>query len=185
MDKRLLRYLQIASPSLAEQEAGLLWEEAQDLVDLATWRDCLEMPDFLRRFHPHAENSAALGRLLAPCCQVCLLVVSLGPRLERRARDYLDQQEAFGGYILDRMGSYLVERHMGSLDRRVTLAAQTRGFAATRRYSPGYGDFALEANRVFVELASGVIPGLEISDGGLLRPEKTITAIKGLSGPAA
>jgi hypothetical protein len=62
----------------------------------------------------------------------------------------------------------------------MTLAAQIRGCTATRRYSPGYGDFALEANRVFVELASGAMAGLEMGDGGLLRPEKTITAIKGL-----
>ncbi|MBI5522242.1 MAG: hypothetical protein HY910_06400 [Desulfarculus sp.] len=181
MDKRLLRYLQIASPSLAEQEAGQLWDEAQGLVDLATWQDCLDLPDFYRRFHPYAANSAALGRLLAPCRQVRLLVATLGDRLERRARDYLDQQEAFRGYVLDRLGSYLVEQRMRGLDRQVTLAAQVGGCSTTRRYSPGYRDFALDANRVFVELASSGIPGLELGEGGLLRPEKTITALKGLT----
>ena len=181
MDKRLLRYLQIASPSLAEKEAGQLWEEAQGLLDVATWQARLEMPDFFQRFHPHAANSTALDRLLAPCRQVCLLMVSLGPRLERRARDYLHQQETFRGYILDRMGSYLVEQRMRGLDRQVSQAAQTRGCGTTRRYSPGYGDFALAANRAFVDLASATFPGLEMSDGGLLRPEKTITALKGLA----
>ena len=180
MDKRLLRYLQIGGPSLAEQEAGQLWDEARGLLDVATWQARLDTPDFFQRFHPHAEGSAALGRLLAPCRQVCLLVVTLGDRLERRARDYLDRREAFRGYILDRLGSYLVEQQMRGLDRQVSQAAQARGCATTRRHSPGYGDFALEANRVFVELASETLPGLEMSDGGLLRPEKTITALKGL-----
>lgn len=181
MDKKLLRYLKMEEPSLAAEEARSLWREAQALQEVAAWQACLGVQDFFQRFDPHAANSRAVGRLLARCGQVCLLVVTLGDRLEQRARDYLHRQEAFRGYILDRLGSYLVEQQMRLLDRQVSQEAKAQGLIDTRRYSPGYGDFALEANSVFVELAAGFLPGLELAQGGLLRPEKTITAIKGLS----
>lgn len=84
--------------------------------------------------------------------------------------------------MLDRLGSYLVGRQIRLLDRRVARQAATQGLAVTRRYSPGYQDFSLEAQPVFLALAAAEVPGLHLSPTGLLWPEKSITAIKGLLG---
>ncbi len=180
MHKDILRYLQIPPESRAAREALDLLDEAQNLLRVATWQRGLETTEFHRLFHPHAAASQSLGRLLNGCTQVVLMIATVGEQLERRAKTYLAQHETFRGYVLDRLGSYLVEQQMRLLDRRVTRHASTNGVAATRRYSPGYQDFSLEAQRVFVELAAGEVPGLLLSPSGLLRPEKTITAVKGL-----
>ena len=115
---------------------------------------------------------------------MALLVVSLGPQVEGRARELLARREAFAGFMLDRMGSYLAEWCMADLDRQVAERLSAQSCATTRRYSPGYQDFALEAQRAFVDLVGEVIPGLALEPGNLLRPEKSISAIKGVtSGP--
>lgn len=181
MHRAILKYLQIENNGLARQEAQALWEEAQTLLAPAAWQCRLSADQFWTRFAPHARASQALGRLLAGCTQVVLLVATLGQPLERRAQSYLERREAFRGYILDRMGSFLVENRMRQLDRQVNAQARAQGLVPTRRYSPGYQDFSLEAQGVFVELAAQEMPGLGLSPGGLLQPEKTITALKGLS----
>jgi hypothetical protein len=185
MNKDVLKYLQVSGHQLAEQQAQALWEEAQGLLDLATWQCRLSAREFWQRFAPHAQASRAVGRLLEGCSQVVLLAASLGGRLEDRARSYAAQGEAFRAYILDRLGSYLVEKQMRGLDRQVRQRAQGEGLVATRRYSPGYQDFPLEAQGVFLELAGPALPGVRLSPSGLLKPEKTITALKGLRPPTA
>jgi hypothetical protein len=183
LHKEVLKYLQVTGHALAEQQAQALWDEAQTLLDIATWQDRLSAEEFWPRFAPHAEASQALRRLLEGCSQVVLLAATLGGRLEERVRTYSLQGEAFSAYILDRLGSYLVEQRMRGLDRQVRQRAQDEGLAATRRYSPGYQDFSLEAQAVFLDLAGGALPCLRLSPSGLLQPEKTITALKGLHPP--
>jgi hypothetical protein len=112
---------------------------------------------------------------------VCLLVATIGTALERRARDYFTCKETYRGYVLDRLGSYLVEQEIRVLDNRVETQSQADGKRCTRRYSPGYGDFSLESQALFVNMARDAIPGLKIVPGGFILPEKTVTAIKGIS----
>ncbi|MEJ2718600.1 MAG: hypothetical protein P8182_15950, partial [Deltaproteobacteria bacterium] len=130
-------------------------------------------------FHPYAEESSDIRRLLSRATEVCLMVATLGPALEHRARDYLAHRETFRGYVLDRMGSYLVEHVIRQLDASVEKHWAAKGLRCTKRYSPGYGDFHIEAQSVFVKMLSHTMPNLKMTARGLLLPEKTVTAIKG------
>jgi hypothetical protein len=109
-----------------------------------------------------------------------MFVVTIGCDLESRSRNHLRAYEIFRGYLLSRMGSYLVEHQVRRLDRQIVESSHKEGRSTTRRYSPGYGDFPLEAQRIFVELARDTIPILKVDDSGLIVPEKTVTAIKGV-----
>ena len=109
------------------------------------------------------------------------MAVSLGGRIEETSRDLFARHEAFAGFMLDRMGSYLAEWCMSSLDQQVTQSLEARDLRATRRYSPGYKDFSLKAQKVFVELAGHATPELKLGPGNLLLPEKSITAVKGVN----
>ena len=60
-------------------------------------------------------------------------------------------------------------------------AAETYG-GLKARFSPGYGDFALEIQREFLDIlnASKTV-GIVLSDGGVMIPEKSVTAVMGIS----
>jgi hypothetical protein len=49
-----------------------------------------------------------------------------------------------------------------------------------RRFSPGYKDFSLGAQKGFVRCLQNQWPQFHLTAGGLLLPEKSITALKGV-----
>ncbi len=176
---QLLRSLRVTPDSNAGREAAGLWQEASALVRLQTWQMRLGIESFLDAFHPHARQSKDLARTLEGCPEVWLGAVTIGDALEQRSREYFQLGRPFAGYMLDRMGSFLAEASMRRLHAKVRAqCAQTHG-RATRRYSPGYGDFALQAQTHFLRLAGDALPGLQLTSGFLLLPEKSITAVCG------
>lgn len=175
----LLRYLRISSSGPERMILEELLQEAGRLMEISTWTRRLVKEDFLALFRPWAEESKSIMKLLADSEHVWLMAATLGPGLESRARWYMDHDEYFRGYVLDRLGSYLVEQEMRKLDRAVRGYAGADGRGTTHRYSPGYGDFSQEAQRAFLVLLAEEFPNLRLDEGGLLQPEKTVTALKG------
>jgi len=108
------------------------------------------------------------------------MITTLGTRLEKQVKSDFSLKHTFKGYILDRMGSYLVESAIRSLDKEITNECDKRQQTCTIRYSPGYQDFPLECQSIFVQLFQQKLPFLEIKPNFQLLPEKTITAIKGI-----
>lgn len=162
------------------KEAHSVWREAHELIVVEKKSIVLPIRDFFRGFHPHAARSQAICALMEGAQQVCLMMATLGAELESRSRRYLEEKAVFRGYLLDRMGSYLAEKEMRELDGEITEAYRREGKTTTKRYSPGYRDFSMEAQKVFFDLFGPMIPGLSLLPGFLLKPEKTITAVKGV-----
>jgi len=83
------------------------------------------------------------------------------------------------------LGSWLAEESMRKLDRKVERQGALLGFKTTRRYSPGYKDFALQAQEVFYRIIRNKRPEIELylSQAHVLAPEKTVTALKGEFSP--
>ncbi|GAB4274132.1 MAG: hypothetical protein Kow0092_29540 [Deferrisomatales bacterium] len=160
-----------------------LYGEALRLAQPQRW--CQEVPRarFCRLFHLYVARSRSIAELLEGAESVWLLAATLGPDLELRVRQYLDERRVLRSHLLDRIGSHLVEEEVRDLDRFVTQQCAARGGWTTRRFSPGYGDFPLQAQEVFCGLARETLPELELTEGGLVVPEKTVTAVKGAFQP--
>ena len=181
LNHKLIKHLQLNDSEPALNEARELWREALSLIDVQTWDMLLDLEDFFTRFHPYGSESAALSKLLSGTHRVWLFAASLGRDLERRSKNYLKSDLPFRGFILDRIGSYIVEEKIKDVDKTIDHSCRVAGWLSTRRYSPGYRDFPLESQEIFLELINGNISDLELTHGFLLRPEKTITALKGVT----
>jgi len=177
---KLLRYLRIAPLTRPALEARPPWAEARALARPAAWRMELPMWDFQREFAPHAARSGDLARTMAGCSDAVLLAVTIGKALEMRAAAHFDQGRSFAGYLLDKMGSFLAESTMKDLHAALRQEQALRGLRVTRRYSPGYGDFSLEAQACFLRLAGPALPDVTLSSGFMLSPTKSITAVCGI-----
>lgn len=180
----VLRYLRIKPDTHACDEALPLWQEAQALSQPRTWQKNLSLYEFLDAFAPHAAESVDLSRTLAGCHAVVLMAVTIGDALETRGREYFCQGRPFAGFMLDRMGSYLVEAEMRGLHAAVRAGNAASDLVTTRRYSPGYKDFSLEAQAHFMRLIAGDLPGLTLSSAFMLTPDKSVTAVCGVKAPA-
>ena len=184
MDEKLLTYLNIRHDPKAVEVSRPLWEKAKTLARIRTWQSELAATEFFHTFSPFAARSRHIMQLLENSARVKLLAASIGKELEEEARRLIQANKPFQGYILDRMGSWLVEREIRKMDRRIKESAREQGCSATHRYSPGYMDFSIRAQEVFMELIGSAIPGLSLTPEGLMLPEKTVTALKGIE-PAA
>jgi len=180
---KVLRYLRIQPDSPPHVQARPLWSEAQGLAQPRTWQATLGIQDFRKAFAPHAAASADLARTLDGCETVELMAVTIGEALETRGREYFSQGRPFAGFMLDRMGSFLVEAAMRGLHAGVRARYAGQGLRTTRRYSPGYGNFSLEAQEHFIRLIGDALPDLRLTSGYLLIPEKSVTAVCGIARP--
>jgi hypothetical protein len=181
MPAKLPRYLKLGEHPEVRARAAGIWAEFQDLAALKTWRMLMAREAFEEHFAPHSRRSRALQAALAASPQVWLLAVTLGPALEERCQVYQDRHRPLEAYLLDRTGSFMAEQAMQALDREVEAISAQQGQRAGTRFSPGYQDLSLAAQPAFLALVDPSL-GLYLSEDKLLKPEKSITAIKG-AGP--
>ena len=177
---KMLKYLKVPENSATKKKISLLLKEALARLNIKKWSRCISIDEFYDVFHPYARESRSIAKLLNHATNVWLILVTLGEELEHRSKEYFRNNEVFSGYILDRLGSFLVEQEVKKINAQISQKCQEKDYTATHRYSPGYGDFSIKAQQIFFNLAKDSIPGLRISAGDILSPEKTVTAIKGV-----
>lgn len=178
MPAKLPRYLKLGEHSEVWARAAEIWAEFQELAALKNWRMPMAREAFEEHFAPYARQSRALQSVLAASPRVWLLAVTLGPALEERFQAYVARHRPLEAYLLDRTGSFMAEHAMQALDREVNALGAKQGQRTSNRFSPGYQDLSLAAQPAFLALADPSL-GLYLTEGKLLKPEKSITAIKG------
>ena len=85
------------------------------------------------------------------------------------------------GAVLDAACSAYVEAAVEQMDQQVKTDAATHGLAGNWRFSPGYGDCPLSAQRSIVNALNATrLIGLTVTPTSLLMPTKSVTAVIGL-----
>lgn len=129
-----------------------------------------------------AVKSRSLSRALKGCTQVVLLAATIGfgpERLSKRASAAGKMSEAL---IVSAAGSVLIEAYCDEVCERIRLEAASSGLYPRPRFSPGYGDLPLSYQReLFRSLGVTKNTGITLTEQLLMLPEKSVTAIVGLS----
>lgn len=145
-----------------------------------TWRICMLEKDPLRLQGTQVALPGNLARrMLADCRQAALMACTLGAEFDRlmRAAQARDMARAV---MLDACGSALVEAGCDAAEREI--AGRMPGLYLTDRFSPGYGDLPLTAQRsLCAALDVTRRLGVSLTDTCLMNPQKTVTAIIGLA----
>ena len=75
----------------------------------------------------------------------------------------------------------MIEDVCDALNESLSRSAATENKITLRRYSPGYGDFPIETQKLFtVLLNTPKNIGAVLTEGMMLYPTKTVTAIIGI-----
>lgn len=105
-------------------------------------------------------------------------LVTIGHRLERQVTQCLQRGEDFEALVLDAAGSAAVEE---AADRLGTLIVQgeqdDKASCQLCRLSPGYGRFALEAQKVLLGLLPHHTLGVRLTPACLMVPKKSISFV--------
>ncbi|QIB68543.1 methionine synthase [Aminipila butyrica] len=117
---------------------------------------------------------------LQGCTHCLLLAVTLGVQVDNliRRAQVTDMAKAVA---LDACASSLVEDICDQINDQLQAEYAQQGMDLTFRFSPGYGDFPLESQRLFSQLLEmGKKIGLTHSREHLLLPRKSVTALIGI-----
>lgn len=116
---------------------------------------------------------------LRECFGAVLLCATLGEGVDRLLRK-LQSEDMAKAVIADSMASAAIEQVCDAAEEKIRERFQDKFM--TWRFSPGYGDFPLETQREFLAAvnASRTV-GIFLTDGGLLTPTKSVTAVIGIS----
>ena len=120
-----------------------------------------------------------LRTLLEGCTEIVLFAATLGSEAELliRRTQLRDMAEAL---ILDACAGSAIENVCDNFC--ADLAAQVAPNYLTERFSPGYGDLPLEHQKVlFSTLNITRRIGVTLTESGLMLPQKSVTAILGVS----
>lgn len=120
-----------------------------------------------------------LRALLNPCSHVILMAATLGNEAEvllQRAQ----KRDMAQSVILDAVGSSAIEEVCNALCE--DLSALVSPAYLTDRFSPGYGDFPLEQQAELCSVLDVTRKiGIFLSPGGMMIPQKSVTAVIGVS----
>lgn len=122
----------------------------------------------------------SIQRHLEGCQEVYLLAGTIGLAHEQLLRQtMLVRPDA--GVILDSCGSAAAEAVAELADKEIQAQAAARGKFCTSRFSPGYGDLPLSCQQPLLNaLRAFQTLGMTVNSGGLLSPNKSVTAVIGV-----
>jgi hypothetical protein len=125
-------------------------------------------------------KSNVISRLLQPCSQVVIFILTIGNRLEDMVNHLVNEGLVFQGTILDAIGSAAVESLANSVLERARELAASHGQCVSRRFSPGYCDWRIGQQRMVFQAMEDDQAGVRLNKKCLMIPQKSISGVIGL-----
>ena len=184
--KEILRYMQARDMTDEICQAA---EEGERLVlGAASCRACLARV----KVEMLSENSLCVGGIkivsgdlskrLLGCEEAFVFAVTAGVGVDRVMR-VTEVKSPLLSLACDAAGSALVEELCDQLDASLAAEVKTEGKQTVKRFSAGYGDLSLEYQRdISALLNTAKNIGASLTDGVMMTPSKTVTAIVGIKG---
>lgn len=158
-----------------EERLGDLLAKAQTVIRPArTWRR-MDMEELKRHF----AIQGSIASHLEGCHAVYLVCGTIGATFDAFQRKESVASGA-NALIAQAIGAAMIEEWMDETSREICRELAT-GETLISRYSPGYGDFPLAAQRTLLELLDAPRNvGVSLTDTLLMVPSKSVSAIIGV-----
>ena len=107
-------------------------------------------------------------------------VCTAGPEIVNWSRSLMSEGDLMMGYVVDVLGSLIVESATDILQEDLRTHMQSEGFRITNRYSPGYcGWSTAEQQKLFTFFPKGFC-GITLTESSLMHPIKSVSGIIGI-----
>ena len=123
--------------------------------------------------------SLDLCRLFAGAREGLALAVTLGAPLDALVRRLMLTDPALGAAV-GACASALVDEYIDGLLEEQSAALAAEGLRLSPRFSPGYGDAPLSCQGPLLSWLEARRIGISLTSGGLMLPEKSVTALMAL-----
>ncbi|MDK2800187.1 MAG: hypothetical protein PWQ70_1806 [Clostridiales bacterium] len=126
-------------------------------------------------------RSKNLSLLLEKSDEVVLMASTVGKAVIEKISHEVNEGDAALGVILDAVASQTADAGLNWMMEFIYKIVRREGKKLTKhRYSPGYGDFSLENQKVIFDMLKLDRLGLKLTEKFMLIPEKSVLAIAGI-----
>jgi len=166
--------------SVAAMTENIISELAKAVTPHFCVRDTvLEINGNTVDFGMFSLESADLAKHLEGCVSVSLLAASLGSSADRIIEKYCLTAPS-KAVVAQAAATAMIEQLADDICADVEVDERENGLYLRPRFSPGYGDLPLEAQKILLTaLDAQKKTGICLTDGGMMTPVKSITAIIG------
>ena len=176
-DAQICRYLKLygRAPGAALEERIRAMREAalKALRPARAWRRFDDI------FAAGGEGSASLSKHLSGCHAVYLLCTTIGAPFDALQRRTAAKSPS-DAFVLQAIGAAAIEAWTDEAEQEIRRELRG-GETLAPRYSPGYGDWPLEAQRRIFELLDAPrTVGVSLTDTLLMVPSKSVSAVIGV-----
>jgi len=107
--------------------------------------------------------------------QVGLGLSTIGTALEEKTKELMATGHEPEGYVLDAVGSVAAEATADAVNAKICHWAAVHDLVATPRFSPGYGRWSLEEQRVIFRLLPAEQIGMQLNPSCMMIPRKSVS----------
>lgn len=112
--------------------------------------------------------------------KAAIFVCTAGDEVSERSKVLFDNGELLEGYLLDVLGSLLVEKAMDKLQVQIHAESLEEGMNISNRYSPGYCQWSVEEQQKLFSFFPDQFCGVLLSQSSLMSPAKSVSGIIGI-----
>ncbi|MHC4531446.1 MAG: hypothetical protein ACYS18_03065 [Planctomycetota bacterium] len=123
-----------------------------------------------------AEGDFKGFELFSGAQRMILALATIGPALEQYSKNLVVAGEGARGLIADAIGTVAVEQAADFLERKIQQDCSETGLKVSRRYSPGYCGWKIEAQRQLFSRFDDTL-GIKLTESCLMIPEKSLSFV--------
>ncbi|MGF7016490.1 cobalamin-dependent methionine synthase I [Lachnospiraceae bacterium PF1-21] len=180
------RYLGYQKGEVTTVVAELIKDALQEVTEVAKPRfsnRCfpLVVDSETVTFGSVSTKSAALAENLKGCQEILVIACTLGTGIDLLIRRYSSGDMA-RVVVLQAASAAVLEAYLDKYNEELKTEYAKSQKHLRPRFSPGYGDFDLDNQEMILRLVEAAKTiGLTLTDGGMLCPTKSVTAVIGIS----
>lgn len=126
------------------------------------------------------NTGTIIAKPLRNASAAAVFVATAGPQIEKMSKDYLLGEDPLKGYLLDAIGSEIVECAADLLEVKLQEIISGKNLKTTNRYSPGYCGWIVKEQHKLFSLLPKNFCGITLTDSALMVPIKSVSGIIGL-----
>lgn len=111
---------------------------------------------------------------------VAVFACTAGPGVQEACTDFSAKGESVQAYIMDTLGTVVVEKAMDLIAAELAEEAFRIGWRTTNRYSPGYCGWHVGEQQKLWSLLPSNFCGISLNASSLMTPVKSISGLMGL-----
>lgn len=115
------------------------------------------------------------------CSETIMFAATLGPKIDMLVKRY-QKINLSRAVVFNAVAITAIEAFCDSINNQIKDNMEKEGKTCKPRFSPGYGDLSITIQKDFLQaLNADRTVGLNLSEGNLMIPEKSVTAFIGVS----